>query len=116
MREAMEIFFDKDFIKNMDSNPYLLCFTNGVFDFKLKEFRQGYPQDYITKTTGIPYIKYDYDENKETADELITFMEQLFPQPTLCWNRHWSNLSESGTQGEPMLPIPHPRRDSRQHR
>ena len=49
MREAMEIFFDQDFSKNMDSNPYLMCFTNGVFDFKSKEFRDGYPQDYVTK-------------------------------------------------------------------
>jgi len=84
MREAMEIFFDKDFIKNMDSNPYLLCFTNGVFDFKAKEFRQGYPQDYVTKTTGIPYIKFDPDEQKETASEIMTSMEQLFPKQNLC--------------------------------
>ena len=55
----MEIFFDKDFTKNIDSNPYLMCFTNGVFDFKTKEFRDGYPQDYITKTTGISYIKFN---------------------------------------------------------
>jgi len=92
MREAMEIFFDKDFIKNMDANPYLLCFNNGVFDFKAKEFRQGYPQDYITKTTGVPYIKYNYDENKETADQIITFMEQLFPQPELC-RYMWDHLA-----------------------
>jgi len=92
MREAMEIFFDKDFIKNMDSNPYLLCFTNGVFDFKTKEFRQGYPQDYITKTTGIPYIKYKYDDNKKTADEIMTFMEQLFPQENLC-RYMWDHLA-----------------------
>jgi P4 family phage/plasmid primase-like protien len=92
MREAMEIFFDKDFIKNMDSNPYLMCFTNGVFDFKTKEFRQGYPQDYITKTTGIPYITYNYDENKEISDEIMTFMEQLFPQSELC-RYMWDHLA-----------------------
>lgn len=84
MREAMEIFFDKDFIKNVDTNPYLMCFTNGVFDFNKKEFRQGYPQDYITKTTGIPYIKYNYDEQKDLSDEITKFMKELFPQPELC--------------------------------
>jgi P4 family phage/plasmid primase-like protien len=92
MREAMEIFFDKDFIKNMDANPYLLCFTNGVFDFKAKEFRQGYPQDYITKTTNIPYIKYNFEENETTINEIITFMEQLFPQPELC-RYMWDHLA-----------------------
>ncbi len=92
MREAMEIFFDQHFIKNMDSNPYLMCFTNGVFDFKSKEFRQGYPQDYITKTTGIPYNKYCYETTKEISDEILTFMEQLFPQPDLC-RYMWDHLS-----------------------
>ena len=94
MREAMEIFFDKDFIKHMDSNPYLMCFTNGVFDFKVKEFRQGYPQDYITKTTGIPYMKFNpSDENTHLiSEEIMTFMEQLFPQPELC-KYMWDHLA-----------------------
>ena len=94
MREAMEIFFDKDFIKHMDSNPYLMCFTNGVFDFKVKEFRQGYPQDYITKTTGIPYMKFNpSDETTHLiSGEIMTFMEQLFPQPELC-KYMWDHLA-----------------------
>lgn len=92
MREAMEIFFDKDFTKNMDSDPYLMCFTNGVFDFKSKEFRQGYPQDYITKTTGIPYIQYNPTTNIEIVNEITTFMKQLFPQETLC-SYMWSHLA-----------------------
>jgi P4 family phage/plasmid primase-like protien len=94
MREAMEIFFDKDFIKNMDANKYLLCFSNGVIDFRTKSFRQGYPQDYITKTTGIPYIPYDAKESKEISDEITTFMEQLFPLEGLC-RYMWDHLSAS---------------------
>lgn len=92
MREAMEIFFDKDFTRNIDSNPYLMCFTNGVFDFTNKTFRDGYPQDYITKTTGIPYIIYDSQQNAETANEIMTFMEQLFPLPDLC-RYMWDHLA-----------------------
>jgi len=101
MREAMEIFFDKDFTKNIDSNPYLMCFTNGVFDFKIKEFRQGYPQDYITKTTGVIYIPYTQYENTEITNEIMTFMEQLFPQPELC-RYMWDHLSSCliGTKKE----------------
>lgn len=92
MREAMEIFFDKDFIRNIDSNPYLMCFTNGVYDFKNKEFRDGYPQDYITKTTGIPYIKYNYNEQKDICDNITKFMQELFPQPNLC-KYMWEHLA-----------------------
>ena len=85
MREAMEIFYDKDFVKNMDTNKYLLCFNNGVVDFKTKTFRDGYPQDYITKSCGINYIEYN-PENPEmvkTSKELTSFMEKLFPIPQL---------------------------------
>jgi P4 family phage/plasmid primase-like protien len=92
MREAMEIFYDKGFIKNMDANPYLLCFNNGVFDFKMKEFRQGYPHDYITKTTGIAYQAYDYELMKEYSDDIMDFMEKLFPIPSLC-KYMWDHLA-----------------------
>jgi len=92
MREAMEIFFDKDFIRNMDANPYLMCFSNGVVDFKNKVYRQGYPQDYITKTTGIPYVPYNPEANKVIADEIKTFMHQLFPQDELC-TYMWDHLA-----------------------
>ena len=92
MREAMEIFFDKEFSKNIDANPYLMCFTNGVFDFKSKEFRQGYPQDYITKSTGIPYSPYSYNTHSDVANQILTFMEQLFPQPSLC-KYMWDHLA-----------------------
>ena len=59
MKEAAAIFYDTYFIKNMDANKWLMCFNNGVIDFKQKEFRNGYPQDYITKSTRIDYIPYD---------------------------------------------------------
>jgi len=94
MREAMEIFYDKDFVKNMDSNKYLMCFTNGVVDFKNKTFRQGYPQDYITKTTGVPYYLYDPIQDKVIGDNIVDFMKKLFPQPNLC-RYMWDHLASS---------------------
>jgi phage/plasmid-associated DNA primase len=53
MREAAEIFYDGEFIRHMDTNKYLMCFNNGVVDFANKVVREGYPEDYITKTTKI---------------------------------------------------------------
>lgn len=40
MKEAREFFFDPDikFLDLLDSNPYLLCFKNGVLDIKEKVF------------------------------------------------------------------------------
>jgi P4 family phage/plasmid primase-like protien len=89
MKEALELFYDDNFIKNMDSNKYLLCFTNGVVDFDAENecggkiiFREGFPQDYITKTTGIPYIPATaVDKTIET--QIVQFMEELFPDSDL---------------------------------
>jgi hypothetical protein len=87
MREAAEIFYDEDFIKNMDTNKYLMCFNNGVVDFKKKIFRDGYPEDYITKSTKINYLHYNDNSSKEefkkVSEEIIEFMNKLFPIPDL---------------------------------
>lgn len=94
MREAAEIFYDESFVRNMDTNRYLLCFNNGVVDFVNKVFREGYPEDYITKTTRINYVPYnESDENwSKTSEELTKFMMSLFPIKDL--NRYmWDHLA-----------------------
>ena len=94
MKEAAAIFYDKQFIKNMDANKWLMCFNNGVIDFKNKAFRDGYPQDYITKCTGIDYVPFDSesDETKTVANQIYEFMKQLFPIESL--NRYmWDHLA-----------------------
>ena len=76
MREACELFYDKDFLSKLDRNAYLLCFNNGVVDFKQKIFRKGQPDDFLSKCTNI-----DYTPNKAPAilKEINDFMHQLFP-------------------------------------
>jgi P4 family phage/plasmid primase-like protien len=98
MKEALELFYDDNFIKNMDANKYLLCFTNGVIDFDADNefggriiFRDGYPQDYITKTTGIPYIPASTID-KVMEKQIIQFMEEIFPDPELR-NYMWDHLA-----------------------
>jgi P4 family phage/plasmid primase-like protien len=89
MREAAEIFYDGEFIRNMDTNKYLMCFNNGVVDFVNKIFREGYPEDYITKTTKINYIsvedfsKENKSEYNKICNEINEFMNKLFPIPDL---------------------------------
>ena len=98
MREAAEIFYDNEFIKNMDTNKYLMCFNNGVVDFANKIFREGYPEDYITKTTKIDYIQLSdlTEENKtaymETKTQITEFMDKLFPIEDLR-KYMWQHLS-----------------------
>jgi P4 family phage/plasmid primase-like protien len=108
-REAMEIFYNGKFTKKVDTNKYLLCFNNGVIDIKAKVFRDGIPEDYITKSTGNDYFQdigeyieiskrimeervegktetYPADANRDVIDiiiEIYTYMNQLYPIPNL---------------------------------
>lgn len=36
-----------------------MAFTNGVYDFKNNIFRDGNPDDFISKCTKIPYEPFD---------------------------------------------------------
>jgi len=92
IREAMVLFYDKHFLEKMDANKYLMGFKNGVLDFKNKEFRNGYPQDYITKSTNINYDQFDPEVHTEISEQILRFMEQLFPNPSL--NKYmWNHLA-----------------------
>jgi len=94
MREAMELFYDGEFVRSMDTHKHLLCFNNGVIDFKNKIFRDGYPEDYITKTTRINYVPYNLEnsEIKEMSDEIKDFMGKLFPVDDLL-TYMWDHLA-----------------------
>ena len=117
MREAKELFYDKDFINMQDTNPYLLCFNNGVFDFKENRFRPGKPEDYITRSTNIDYIPID-KVPKEKIEKVSTFIDQLFPIKELrdyMWehlascligtneNQTFNIYTGSGRNGKSML-------------
>jgi P4 family phage/plasmid primase-like protien len=92
MREACELFYDKDFMNKLDRNPYLLCFNNGVVDFKQKIFRKGQPDDFLAKSTNIDYVPYNQVKNDPIMKEINDFMCQLFPVKELE-NYMWDHLA-----------------------
>ena len=94
MREAKEIFYDSDFIDKVDANAKLLCFNNGVIDFDIKTFRKGKPDDYISKSTKISYVKLDISKHKTIMDEINDFMCKLFPEQDLR-DYMWQHLASS---------------------
>ncbi len=85
MTECRHLFYDNQLLSKLDTNPKLLCFKNGVYDFENDEFRKGLPEDYISLSTNIPYVK--IDETKPRHNKLIgeinDFMEKLFPDNEL---------------------------------
>ena len=94
MTEARELFYDGNFLKKMDTNPYLMCFSNGVIDFKEKVFRNGYPEDNLSKCTNINYIPLNPSIHGTIIKDITDFMNKLFPVPEL--NRYmWDHLAST---------------------
>ena len=83
MREARYLFYDKDFMNKLDNNPYLLCFSNYVVDFKNKIYRKGQPDDYISKCTNIDYIDKLSTSDLLIKEEIMKFMYEIFPNDSL---------------------------------
>lgn len=105
MKEIREIFYrnDPDFYKMSNTKRHLICFENGVVDFAKKEFRDGLPEDYITMSTGINYIKYDSanPHHVRIRGEIEEFMHQLFPVDELC-EYMWNHLASTLMGGSKM--------------
>jgi len=89
MREAQELFYNNSFFEKLDSNPYLLHFTNGIIDFGAKTskklFRDGKPDDYISLSTKHEYIQYDKSDKEqvEIKKQIDEFFGQLFTNTEL---------------------------------
>jgi len=93
MTEAKELFYDSTFMEKLDMNPYLMCFNNGVVDFKNKIFRKGQPEDCLSLCTNIDYIPVS-DAPPEIVNTINEFMRQLFPRPELC-RYMWEHLAST---------------------
>jgi len=63
--------------ESLDENKYLIGFDNGVYDLQNKIFRDGKPEDLITKTTG-----YDYTDeiNEKIKKEVENFFSECLPE------------------------------------
>lgn len=92
MQEARDLFYDSEFYDRLDSKPYLLCCDNGVIDFKEKIFRDGLPEDYLTKCTEINYIPLSAPKHADIVPLLTDFMAKLFVKPELR-EYMWNHLS-----------------------
>ena len=83
LTESKELHYDKNLIMKLDENPFLICFTNGVYDFEQELFRDGIPEDYVSKCTRIEYVDISKEEHKQTKILINDFMAKLFPNKNL---------------------------------
>jgi P4 family phage/plasmid primase-like protien len=92
MKEARELFYNPEFLERLDQNKYLLCFNNGVIDFKDKIFRKGYPEDYISKCTNIDYFPLQPAIHQPVMNEICEYLHKVFPIDEL-YHYMWDHLS-----------------------
>ena len=85
MKECREYFYDKTFLEKLNEKKNLIGFENGIYDIEKGEFRDGSPDDYVSMTTKINYVKINNNNPKhlETIKNINEFMEKLFPDEKL---------------------------------
>ena len=82
MQTAKHLFYEPELLNKLDSNPELLCFNNGVFDFSDGRFREARPDDYLSKCTNIDYIELD-ETHIPIIAEIETFFRSIIPEEEL---------------------------------
>lgn len=79
IKECRELFLQEKFEEKLDNNLYLVGFENGVYDLSKGEFRDGTPDDYISLSTNIEYIPFQYISSDDPDFlELQHFLETVF--------------------------------------
>lgn len=68
-------FYDKNAQEKFDLNPMLIGFDNGVFDLNEMKFRNGTPDDMISKSVGYNYV--EYDDESEELEQVYKYFEQV---------------------------------------
>lgn len=72
-------FHSEDLPKILNANPELIAFSNGVYDLKNLQFRDGRHSDYITKCLPVEYKR----PSQESLRVMFDFFEKIFPDAVL---------------------------------
>ncbi len=81
--EVMNMYKNKepDFINKLNTKIYIINFTNGVYDFKLRTFRKAVYDDYATFTTNYDFMNLDENEmlHNNIISEIFEFLNKIIP-------------------------------------
>ena len=81
MKEAMEVFYKREFKQKLDQNKNLIAFKNGIYDLNENKFRDGLPEDYISKCLPIDYRI--YQDTDEEVENVVEFLQKVFPDTSI---------------------------------
>jgi len=85
----------------MDQNPWLLGFSNGVLDLRTGIFRDGTPEDYISKRCGCEWR--GFDEKCPVWDNFL--WESLENQAIIDFLHRWMGYCLTGVSTEQVFLI-----------
>lgn len=101
MVEAIEFFLHDDFEKWIDDNDNLTGVKNGVIEISGKEciFRNGKPEDFITKTTLVGYDP-SFTFDHPLVEECLEWINQVFPDKALAHHflKYCASFLKSGNR------------------
>ena len=75
INKVSDLLYDGDMHARLNQNKHLICFTNGVYDFTQRKFRNGQPEDYLSMCTGYSYQELNW--NDEYIDNLTAFLNSV---------------------------------------
>jgi P4 family phage/plasmid primase-like protien len=78
LKECSELFYHDKFEEKLDSKCTIIGFNNGVFDLETYEFRDGHPDDFLSFSTNIDYVK--YDDGSDVNVEIMDFIDKILPK------------------------------------
>jgi P4 family phage/plasmid primase-like protien len=74
MTECAMLFYMKDFKQNLDEKHNLIAFENGVYDLDTDTFRDGEPEDFISKSTLYNFTKH---EDPQIQQDIMDFFTSI---------------------------------------
>lgn len=84
LREAAERFLCETFEQHLDKNPLLLGTPRGVLEVLDDKiiYRRGMPEDFVTKSTGVPYLA-SYSWEHPSVKAALKWIGQIFVDKAL---------------------------------
>jgi P4 family phage/plasmid primase-like protien len=95
--EMKQDFLNRSLISEMDNNPMLIGFNNGIYDLRDHHFRKGNFEDKVSMTTGNDFVEAVSQVN-------IDFFDDLFDNYFRCtatsgyFKKHLGSLLEGGNK------------------
>lgn len=105
--ESIEKFYIEGFEQYLDTDPDLMGCLNGVIQCLDKKaiFRDGKPEDYVSRTTGV-YWRHDLKDDHPLVIKLMSYLTKVFPDKELL-NYFGKIMAASlrGRNSEKIFPI-----------